>query len=141
MNELDRHRYFFDSGIRFQCQRCGACCTGAPGVVRVSGEEAIAIADFLGLPVQQTIETFLYPWEDGYSIREADDGRCRFFEDGCRIYAVRPRQCRTFPFWISLLRSEARWDSIRSQCAGIGKGPLYTKGEILDILNLQSFIR
>jgi len=133
-NELDQHRYFFDSGIRFQCQRCGTCCTGAPGVVRVSDEEAVAIADFLGLPVQQTIETFLYPWEDGFSIREDDDGRCRFYDEGCRIYPARPRQCSTFPFWISILRSKARWDSIRRHCPGIGKGRQYTKCEILDIL-------
>lgn len=136
MNELDRHRYFFDSGICFQCQRCGACCTGAPGVVRVSDGEAMAIAEFLGLPVQETIETFLYLWENEYSIREDDDGRCLFFEDGCRIYAVRPRQCSTFPFWTSTLRSRVRWDSICRQCPGIGKGRLYTKGEILDILNV-----
>ena len=99
MNELDRHRYFFDSGIRFQCQRCGACCTGAPGVIRASDAEATAIAGFLGLPVRQAIRTLMYPWEDGYSIREDDDGRCLFYDEGCRIYPVRPRQCRTFPFY------------------------------------------
>ncbi|WP_319522200.1 YkgJ family cysteine cluster protein [uncultured Desulfosarcina sp.] len=135
MNELDQHRYFFDSGIRFQCRRCGACCTGAPGVIRVSDEEAVAIADFLSLPVQQAIDTLLYPWENGYSVREDGDGRCLFYEEGCRIYPVRPRQCRTFPFWTAILRSEARWDSIRRHCPGIGKGRLFAKHEILDILN------
>ena len=135
MNELDQHRYFFDSGIRFQCQRCGACCTGAPGVIRVSDEEAADIAAFLGLPVQEAIDTLLYPWENGYSIREDDDGRCLFYEEGCRIYPVRPRQCRTFPFWTAILRSQARWDSIRRSCPGIGTGRLFAKNEILDILN------
>ena len=135
MNELDQHRYFFDSGIRFQCQRCGACCTGAPGVIRVSDEEAMAIADFLDQPVQEAIDALLYPWENGYSIREDDDGRCLFYDEGCRIYPVRPRQCRTFPFWTAILRSQDRWDSVRRSCRGVGKGRLFAKHEILDILN------
>jgi Fe-S-cluster containining protein len=135
MNELDQHRYFFDSGIRFQCQRCGACCTGAPGVIRVSDEEAMAIADFLDQPVQEAIDALLYPWENGYSIREDDDGRCLFYDEGCRIYPVRPRQCRTFPFWTAILRSQDRWDSVRRSCPGVGKGRLFAKHEILDILN------
>jgi Fe-S-cluster containining protein len=135
MKELDQRPYFFDPGIRFQCQGCGACCTGAPGVVRVDAQEAAGIAAFLELPLQQVVDTCLFPWEDGYSVREDDDGRCLFYENGCRIYPVRPAQCRTYPFWISILRSEARWESIRRQCPGIGRGRRYTKADILDILS------
>ena len=134
MHDFDAHAYFFDDGVRFECQRCGACCTGAPGVIRVADQEIVDIAACLELPVQEVIDTCLFPWEDGYSIREDDDGRCRFFDDGCRIYPVRPRQCRTFPFWVSIFRSEARWNVIRRQCPGIGKGQRYTKQRILDIL-------
>jgi Fe-S-cluster containining protein len=112
MKSLDQRPYFFDDGIRFACRRCGACCTGAPGVVRVDE-----------------------PWENGHSIKENPDGSCLFFRDGCRIYPVRPRQCRTFPFWFANLRSQARWESIRSECPGIGTGRLYTKTDILDILS------
>ena len=134
MNELNQRPYFFDTGIRFACQQCGACCTGAPGVVRVSAREIEPIAAFLDIPAQELIATVLFPWEDGHSVREDADGRCLFYEDGCRIYPVRPRQCRIFPFWVSNLRSEARWDSIRRQCPGIGKGRRYSREEILDIL-------
>lgn len=134
MNPLDNRPYFFDAGIRFQCQRCGACCTGDPGVVRVSETEIAGMAAHLALPVSRVIETFLYPFEGGYSIREERDGRCLFFADGCRIYPVRPLQCRTFPFWFSNLRSETRWRQISRACPGIGRGRLFPKSEILDIL-------
>ncbi len=134
MGELDQRPYFFDEGIRFACQQCGACCTGAPGVVRVSDSEIASIAAFLGLSVEATVDRTLVVWEAGHSVREDRDGRCLFYEDGCRIYPVRPNQCRTFPFWVSLLRSEARWHSIRRHCPGIGKGRRYSGAEIVDVL-------
>jgi Fe-S-cluster containining protein len=138
MNDLDQRSYFFDAGIRFECRRCGVCCTGDPGVVRVSEREIADIAAYLGTPVSTVVETFLYPWESGHSIKEDGCGRCLFLEDGCRIYPVRPTQCRTFPFWFANLRSEARWHEIHSQCPGIGSGHLYTKHEILKILSRSS---
>ncbi len=47
MNRLDQRSYFFDAGIRFECRRCGACCTGDPGVVRVNEQEIAEIAAYL----------------------------------------------------------------------------------------------
>ena len=134
MNPLDQRPYFFDDGIRFACRRCGACCTGAPGVVRVDEPEIAGIAAYLGISAAQVVDDCLYPWENGHSIKENRDGSCLFFEDRCRIYPVRPRQCRTFPFWFANLRSEARWNAIRNECPGIGTGRLYTKVDILDSL-------
>ena len=134
MNPLDQRSYFFDEGLRFECRRCGDCCTGAPGVVRASSKEVTDMAAYLEMTLSQAIDAFLSPWENGYRIKEDGHGRCLFFENGCRIYPVRPAQCRTFPFWFSNLRSEARWESIRRQCPGIDTGRRHTKNEILDIL-------
>lgn len=134
MNPLDQRAYFFDAGIRFTCRCCGACCTGAPGIVRIDKSRIAAIAHHLDLPVSRVVEQYLVTTEDEYRVREADDGRCLFFENGCRIYSVRPTQCRTFPFWFANLRSEVRWEAIRKECPGIGTGRHYTKNEILDIL-------
>lgn len=134
MNPIDHRSYFFDAGIRFACQRCGACCTGAPGVVRVNDADIAGIAVYLGLSGSRLVAEYLTAWENGYRVREADDGRCLFYADGCRIYAIRPMQCRTFPFWIANLRSESRWEAISRDCPGIGRGRHYTKEEILGIL-------
>lgn len=134
MNPLDQRPYFFDAGIRFTCRRCGACCTGAPGIVRVNEKEATAIAACLGQPLSRVFETYLTVWENGYRVKEADDGRCLFFENGCRVYGVRPTQCRTFPFWFGNLRSEARWEAIQKECPGIGNGRYYSRAKILNLL-------
>lgn len=134
MSLLSDRSYFFDDGIRFSCLRCGTCCTGAPGVVRVSKEELLAMAKHLDQSASQVIANYMTAFEDGYRVLEDGDGRCLFFENGCRIYSVRPVQCRTFPFWLRNLRSEANWAAIRKECPGIGKGRLYAREEILEIL-------
>lgn len=134
MNPLDRRPYFFDAGIRFACRRCGTCCTGEPGLVRVNTADIDRIAAHLSMPVKKVFDTCLESWGTGYRVRELDDGRCIFFAAGCRIYPVRPMQCRTYPFWISTLRSTARWQATCRQCPGIGTGRLYDREAILDIL-------
>lgn len=61
MNPLDQRSYFFNEGIRFACRRCGACCNGAPGVVRVNEQEIGAIAAYSGMSVSRVVDDFLYP--------------------------------------------------------------------------------
>lgn len=135
MHPLDRRPYFFDAGIRFSCRRCGACCTGEPGIVRVSTAEVKKIAEHLNTAVTAIVDAYLLPWENGYRAREMADGRCIFFEDGCRIYPVRPVQCRTFPFWIATLRSLEKWQATCRACPGIGTGRRYDRDAILEMLS------
>jgi len=125
MNRLDQRPYFFDAGIDFGCRRCGACCTGAPGIVRIKDAEISRIAEHLEVSAAVVRDRYLHPWQGGYRIIEMDDGRCVFFDAGCRIYPVRPSQCRTFPFWISTMRSTARWQATCRACPGIGTGRRY----------------
>jgi len=123
--------YFFDGGLCFECQRCGECCTGEPGIIYVTPGEIGPIAQFLDISEDVFVERCLYPFQDSYSIREAEDGRCIFYENGCAIYPVRPMQCRSYPFWFQNLRSENMWRAVKKQCPGIGKGRRYSKEEIL----------
>src|SRR5262249_1390597 len=39
---------WYQDGLRFECTRCGKCCSGFPGFVWVSEAELQAIADFRG---------------------------------------------------------------------------------------------
>jgi Fe-S-cluster containining protein len=133
-NSLEQRPYFFDAGIRFQCQRCGACCTGEPGTIYVARDEIVSLAAHLHLTVEDFIQRYLYPFKDSYSIGEHADGRCFFFDRGCTVYPLRPRQCRTYPFWFSNLRSEDQWRQVRSECPGIGSGRLYNRDEILAVV-------
>ncbi|VFU18383.1 Flagellin N-methylase [anaerobic digester metagenome] len=134
LESMKTQPYFFDDGIRFECQRCGACCTGEPGVVYVNDREITEISDFMDISRQVFIERCLYRLKTSYAIREADDGRCIFFENGCAVYPVRPLQCRTFPFWFQNMRSLYAWKGVAVVCPGIGKGHLYSKEAILECI-------
>lgn len=132
--------YFFDQGLRFACRRCGACCTGAPGTIYVAPAELAPIATCLGLALPDLIHTYLHPFRDSYSIREDNRGHCLFFDAGCAIYAARPMQCRTFPFWFRNLRSEARWRDVQRECPGIGQGPRHSREAILALAGATMMI-
>jgi uncharacterized protein len=134
------HHYFFDEGLFFECRRCGTCCTGAPGTVYVGLREVSPMARHLGLQVSELILQYLYPFKDSFSIREDDRGNCLFFDQGCRIYPVRPYQCRSFPFWFSNLRSEALWRHTRLHCPGIGQGRWFSRTQIMAIARKTTMI-
>ena len=132
---IDR-RYFFRDGLRFTCQRCGACCTGEPGLVWADAGEATAIQRWMK-SAGMAEEGVFTPLGEGFRIQERSDGRCWFFDQGCRIYPLRPSQCRIYPFWSANLRSEGRWQETARQCPGIGKGRRYDLEEILALLALD----
>jgi Fe-S-cluster containining protein len=134
-DEPYHRRYFFDDGIRFECLRCGACCTGDPGIIRISLREVHLLADFLKISIPDLTRMHLRPITSGFSIAEEADGTCRFYDQGCRIYPVRPLQCRTYPFWFSQMRSMRQWGKARCLCLGIGTGNLYSREHILDMLS------
>ena len=66
------------------------------------------------------------------SLLERNDLSCEFLdEDGrCRIYPVRPLQCRTYPFWPYLFSDRALLEAEKANCPGIGEGRLYSESEI-----------
>jgi len=138
--DMSPHRsYFFDTGLYFECRKCGACCTGSPGIVRVKRDEIEKIARFLSVPVHEFMKKYIYSYGPGYSVREHPDGRCYFFDEKCLVYKVRPIQCRTFPFWFRHLRNEVNWKKISKECPGIGQGKHYTKEKIIDIVHNTLF--
>ena len=62
------------------------------------------------------------------SLREFPNGDCVFFDSEtrkCQVYEARPRQCRTWPFWTSNLKSPEAWEETCRVCPGSGKGKLY----------------
>jgi Fe-S-cluster containining protein len=137
VGEADDRSYFFDKGLRFGCTRCGRCCTGKPGVVRITRDEVAAIASKVHLSDTAFIERFTRPLDDGHlSLLEKTDGACVFFDEskGCTVHAARPLQCRLYPFWFRNLRSQEAWTEACNECPGIGKGEFYSREEILMLL-------
>jgi len=124
---------WYADGLAFACTRCGNCCTGAPGSVRVSEEECAELATLVGLDLADFCERFTRLLEDGdVSLIERANGDCVFWSsrEGCLVYAARPRQCRTWPFWRRNLASREAWAAAAGGCPGIGRGAPQPLAEI-----------
>lgn len=111
---------------RFACTGCGRCCYGGPyHVVEVNAKEQTAIRRFLKISPGWFRRRYLRKVdEDLESLRFEEDGRCPFLgtDNRCRIYAVRPKQCRFYPFWPELVSSLKAWRAEGRRCEGLGRG-------------------
>lgn len=124
---------WYAEGLRFQCSQCGDCCTGAAGFVWVNAEEIAQLAELLGQSPENFEKYYVRNVGVRKSLREFPNGDCVFFDTElrkCQVYSARPRQCRTWPFWDSNLKSEAAWEETCRVCPGSGRGRLYQLNEI-----------
>lgn len=127
---------WYHQGLKFRCTACGDCCTGAPGYVWVNAQEIAALAKRLDLSVEEFEQRYVRKVGIRKSLVEFDNGDCVFFDGKtrkCKVYEERPRQCRTWPFWDSNVRTPEAWQATCEVCPGSGKGPLVP----LDRINEQ----
>lgn len=121
---------WYAEGLRFECTQCGRCCGGAPGFVWVNAAEIAAMAEEQGAENVAAFEAdFVRKVGVRKSLREFENGDCVFLHPEkrtCTLYSSRPRQCRTWPFWDSNLKTEADWEHTCEVCPGAGKGKLYS---------------
>ncbi len=125
---------WYADGLAFSCTGCGKCCTGAPGYVWVDAEEIEAMAAHLNI----TVDAFLRLYTRKIGGRVALTERrphydCVFLRGKlCTVYPVRPKQCKTFPWWKENLSSPEEWQETASRCEGIGHkdAPLVSLEEI-----------
>jgi Fe-S-cluster containining protein len=99
--------------------------------VWITAEESRAIAEHLGLSVEAFEEQYTKRVGTRRTLIDLPDKKwdCVFLHGetrGCTIYSVRPRQCRTWPFWDSNIKSEQSWQTTCEACPGAGKGKLYS---------------
>lgn len=121
-------------GLRFGCTMCGNCCSGPPGFVLVDDAECDALAARLGITREAFVRDHTHMMSEGRSIneREGPHGMDCIFLDRttipgkaiCGVYEDRPKQCRTWPFWPSLLKSAGNWKNAKKTCPGIDQGQL-----------------
>lgn len=129
-----------EPGLRFGCTMCGNCCTGPEGFVLVNDAEVSALATRLGITDAEFVERFTHITSRGRSLTErlTEHGNDCVFLDRtkipgravCGVYEDRPRQCRTWPFWTSVIRSRESWERARRVCPGIGSGTLVRPDQI-----------
>ncbi len=106
------------------CASCGgACCTGESGYIWAKYKEIEEMANFLELTIEEFATIYLKKVKHRYSIIEKtidiDNYACIFFDTTkkmCKIYPVRPMQCRTFPFW-EVFKNDK--EEVKKECLGI----------------------
>ena len=120
---------WYANGLRFTCTQCGNCCTGGSGAVWLNADELTQIANYLQESVGSVRYGMTHFVQGRLSLREHPNGDCVYLDGKsrtCRIYPVRPAQCRTWPFWNQHLESPARWERVCEVCPGAGTGQLVT---------------
>lgn len=113
--------------FRFACSRCGHCCSGGDGYAWVEDDEVGGLARALDMSAESFVALHVREAADPrggarrLALRERGDGRCTLLEgrDTCRAYDARPRHCRDFPYWPSVMRGGAGFESARATCPGI----------------------
>ncbi len=124
-----------ERGLHFQCTMCGNCCTGPEGYVLFTPEEGEALAKRLGMSYKAFHRDYTHDTSYGRSLNEVKTKAgldCVFLDRKkfpgkavCGVYEDRPAQCRTWPFWPSVVKTESTWNRAGRGCPGIDKGPLY----------------
>jgi len=142
MSESKREQPWYHEGLRFRCTGCGGCCTGAPGYVWVNKAEVEALAAAIDIDVEQFEKRYVRMVGIRRSLVEFPNGDCVFFDSKrrvCEVYDVRPRQCRTWPFWRSNLHTPESWDETCRNCPGASRGPVVPLEKIrsqMDVMNV-----
>ncbi len=124
---------WYQNGLRFECHACGDCCSGAPGYVWVNQQEIADLAQAIDLSVEEFECKYVRKVGIRKSLVEYEGGDCVFLDAQqrrCTVYSARPRQCRTWPFWNSNLRTPEAWQETCDVCPGSGQGKLYQLEEI-----------
>jgi Fe-S-cluster containining protein len=123
------------TGLRFSCTLCGNCCSGPEGYVLVTDAEIAALARRVGLTPEAFTAQYTHMTSEGRSLKEkrSDGGLDCVFLDRqkmpgkavCGVYEDRPAQCRTWPFWPSVLKSRRTWEQAKRVCPGMDQGKKY----------------
>ena len=145
---------WYADGLSFTCSQCGNCCTGGPGYVWISEVEIDRLADFLQMPRLEVLKRYCRKIGGRISFKERILGPqrhdCVFLEEIestqydpragrevrttkriCRVYDVRPLQCRTWPFWPENLDSRRAWNAAARKCPGMSRpGRDFTREQI-----------
>jgi len=127
---------WYHKGLRFECTQCGECCRnhGDYAYVYMTDEEVERISDHLGLTIEVFLERHCEE-ADGWVTLRTSEPACEFLgkDSRCAIYPVRPKQCKTWPFWEENLRHKSWNGEVKDCCPGIGKGPLVPAEEVTRI--------
>lgn len=120
---MNKHEGFPYSFASDACATCGGkCCRGFSGYIWLSMEELERMAAARGMEAAVFARQYIRQVKGRLSLREHilnGEHFCCFFDRidcRCLIYATRPKQCRTFPFWE---RFKIQYEELALECPGV----------------------
>jgi len=128
---------FYKDGLSFKCTGCGGCCQ-MDGEVWLDSNEFLSLTTKLGLPAEDVLDIYVDEIIAGWvklknsaptTIAAASSNKdllvspniatndmiieqCIFLEKDtkrCTIYESRPVQCRTYPYWPTIIAYADTW--------------------------------
>lgn len=130
---------WWSEGVQFQCQGSGNCCVshGEYGFVYVTNEDRKKMAQLLKMTTSAFTKKYCNKNDDFYHLKDNGED-CIFLKNKrCTIYAVRPTQCRTWPFWPETISAKSWRKDVLSFCPGVNKGGVWKPAEIQKALDDQ----
>jgi Fe-S-cluster containining protein len=133
---------FYASGLKFSCKRCSSCCRYESGYVFLTKKDIEKLLVEIKMDRNSFIRTYCR-WVTGIngkeelSLKEKSNKDCIFWDSGCYVYYSRPLQCRTFPFWESILSTPKAWETAATDCPGMNCGAFYTKEKIKKFVKMR----
>ena len=92
------------------------------GRVWVSIDDLETLATHLNLDLNECVQYYVERQSGRWALKEKDQkGQCIFLDDQarCSVYESRPHQCRSFPWWPTVLDSAQKWNDTARTCEGI----------------------
>ncbi len=152
---------WYKDGIQFECQGSGQCCVshGEYGFVYVTASDRKRMAALRGISTREFTRDFCLKEEGLYRLRDGEPisvhgatpkktdqttqpslaKPCVFLENKrCSVYAARPAQCRTWPFWPETMTAKAWKKDVAKFCPGVGKGRVWPREEIEAMVKEQT---
>ena len=131
----ENNQCFYENGLRFECQRCSACCGHAPGFCYLSRRDFLRLCDFFGMKPKEFFDEFCrlvgyYYGSTVVALKEKKNYDCILWNEGCTAYEACPIQCSTYPFWTWMVEDEKMGKECSADWPGMNKGKLHEKSEI-----------
>jgi len=132
--------FYTQQSLHFKCTECGKCCTGGEDhYIALNQNDAERIREHLGVGKPWFKRHYIAHLTHNMFTLRLVNGQCVMLDKKgkCRIYPLRPTQCRTYPWWPEILKNKSSWKNEARHCEGINTGDAVSTLEIEKNLTLQ----